>query len=306
MSLRRLIEGVERSNDFLSAQAAWKHGARTDEFYRKYGRTLEKILKTSPDFSGAEEESAVLEESTSTRVKTEEDLTPTLAVKERRQKKFGQLMKSEGNVVIRRRESHHRQSSSPHRRRSRSRDRRRKRERGHSGRHTNGRKRRRRSNGPPMRFPTPPRVLTKELTSDSSFSSESGSHGKAPIKELADSGEALAKNPRILSALADLIMQRRGLKKLLPGKKTAIFQPTSQENYSTPVSNFHGRRTVGPLEIGDTPTQRGIKNDQPCKPKKEEVVQQEQSIENMRFTTVNEGPLHKPKLTDIFDRLEDT
>jgi len=305
MSLRRLVEGVERSNDFLSAQAAWKHGASTDAFYNKYGRTPEKILGTSPAFSGGEEESAVPEESTHIQVKTEDDLTPTVAVKERRQKKFGQLLKSEGNVVNRRRESHHRQSSSSPRRRSRSRDRRRKRGRGHSSRHINGKKKRRRSNGPPMRFPTPPRVLSRELTSDSSFSSESGSHGKVPIKELADRGEALAKNPRILSALADLIMQRRGLKKLLYGKKTAIFQPTSQENHSTHVNNFQGRRTVGPLELGDPLNQGGIKNDQHRKPK-DEVTQQEQSIENMRFTTVNDGPLHKPKLTDIFDRLEDT
>jgi len=305
MSLRRLVEGVERSNDFLSAQAAWKHGERTDAFYRKHGRTPEKILRTSPDFSGGEEESAVPEEATHTQVKTEENLTPTLAVKERRQNKYGQLLKSEGNVVNRRRESRHHQSSSSPKRRSRSIDWRLKRGRGHSSRHTNSKKRRRRSKGPPMRFPTPPRVLSRELTSDSSLSSASGSHGKVPIRELADTGEALAKNPRILSALADLIMQRRGLKKLLSGKKTAIFQPTSQENLSTHVNNFKGRRTVGPLEIGDSPNQGGVKNGQHRKPK-DEVMQKEQSIENMRFTTVNDGPLHKPKLTDIFDRLEDT
>jgi len=344
MSLRRLVEGVERSNDFLSAQAAWKHGARTDEFYKKYGRTPETNVRTVQDFSGAEEEPAVLKESTRTRVKTEDDLTPTLAVKERRQKKFGSLLKSEPNVVTERRESRHRQSYSSDRRRSRSRDRKRRREHGHSSRHSNGRKRRRRSVGPPMRFPTPPRVLSRDYTSDnSSVTSESASEGRAPIKELADTGEALAKNPRILSALADLIMQRRGLKKLLARKHTAIFQPTSQVDPvshllkrtdrkvqevlpayggkvqsvansqdrhedigSTTAKNFERRRTVGPLETDDSSNKRIVKNPKNPKPKKDDGMRLEQSVENMRFTTVNDGPLHKPKLTDIFDRLEDT
>lgn len=305
MSLRRLLEGVERSNDFLGAQAAWKHGMRSEEFYKKYGRTPETIASTAPDFSGAEEEPSAIKETIRTKVKTEDDLTPTVAVKERRQKKFGTLLKTEPTVAIKT-ESRHRQSYSSDRRRSRSRDRRRKRDRGHSSRHSNGRKRRRRSHGPPMRFPTPPRVLSREYTSDkSSATSDSASHGRAPIKELADSGEALAKNPRILNALADLIMQRRGLKRFLPAKLTAIFKHNSQDRSNVQAKNSGRRRTVDPPEIDDSPSERAVLNPSHQKPK-DEVIKQEQSIENMKFTAVNDGPLHKPKLSDIFDRLEKT
>jgi len=314
MALRRLLEGVERSNDFLGAQAAWKHGMRSEEFYKKYGRTPETTASTAPDFSGAEEEPSAIKETIRTQVKTEDDLTPTVAVKERRQKKFGTLLKTEPTVAIKR-ESRHRQSYSSDRRRSRSRDRRRKRDRGHSSRHSNGRKRRRRSHGPPMRFPTPPRVLSKEYTSDkSSATSDSASHGRAPIKELADSGEALAKNPRILNALADLIMQRRGLKRFLPTKLTAIFKQNSQGKFTqrgpkdrsnVQAKNSGRRRTVDPPEIDDSHSGRAVLNPSHQKPKDEEI-KQEQSIENMKFTAVNDGPLHKPKLSDIFDRLEKT
>lgn len=304
MSLRRLLEGVERTNDFLGAKAAWKHGMRSDEFYKKYGRTPETIGSTAPDFSGAEEEPSAVKETIRTQVKTEDDLTPTVAVKERRQKKFGSLLNSEPTVVIKR-ESRHRQSYSSDRRRSRSRDRRRKRDRGHSSRHSNGRKRRRRSHGPPMRFPTPPRVLSREYTSDnSSATSNSATHVRAPIKELADSGEALAKNPRILNALADLIMQRRGLKRFLPTKLTAIFNPNLQDRSNAPAKTGR-RRTVDPPEIDGSLSERTVQNPPHQKPKDEEI-KQEQSIENMKFTAVNDGPLHKPKLSDIFDRLEKT
>jgi len=302
MSLRRLIEGVERSNDFLQAQAAWEHRTRSEAFYKKYGRSPETTVKRSLGISRIEVDKPDSNENCRQFAK-EEDITPSVAMKKRREKKFGIVKLDDDTPGTWERKSR-RHSYSPDRRGSRSRDRKRTRVRVHCKRHSNGRRKRRRSHGPPMRFPTPPRVLVKTISSNSS-NSDSDTREKPPNKELADSGEALAKNPRILNALAELIMQRRGLKKSLPIKQedsVSIFR----DHGSATAKYFQRRRTVDPEFKCSNGRSNSNTHYHLQTSKSDGGIQLEPDLEKMKFTTVNEGPLHKPKLSDIFERLEET